>query len=339
MNLIEFIKKMPKAELHVHLEGAISPATLLTLAERNKIALPYSTPGQIETLFKYKTFKDFVQVFLLFVSCLRKPEDFNDVTVQLGEEMNRQNIRYAEITWTPQFYSRLNHSLGTILEALNHGRMSVKEKWGIEMRWTPDLVRSVPGPIYKIMRWASRTETQSRGVVALGLGGPEKNFPAAQFKEIFAQARHKGLPANPHAGENEGPNSVWSAIQELKASRIGHGVRSIEDKKLVSYLIQNNITLEVCPTSNLLLNIYPSYAEHPLKKLVEAGCPVTINTDDPTLFQTTLTDEYLHAVNDCGLTIDELRECVLNAVRASYLNKKEKDDMLASFQTEFNTLQ
>ena len=150
---------MPKAELHVHLEGSISPETLLILAERNKITLPFSNPEQIQALFNYKTFRDFVHVFLAFVNCLRKPEDFSYVILQLGAEMARQNIRYAEITWTPQFYLRLDFSLGTILDALNHGRKAVKRKWGVEMRWIPVLVRSVPAPICQVQQWACLAET------------------------------------------------------------------------------------------------------------------------------------------------------------------------------------
>ncbi len=329
---------MPKAELHVHLEGSISPETLLALAGRNDVSLPYTTADQIRALFRYPTFMDFAQVFLLFVQCLKKPEDFSYAVLQHGAEMARQNIRYAEITWTPQLYLQLDYSLDEILAALDEGRKGVKEKWDIDIRWIPDMVRSLPEPMQAIVDWACRPETRNHGVVAVGLAGPEKNYSSHLFKDFFNRAHEVGLPVNPHAGENEGPESVWEAVRELKASRIGHGVRSIEDNELIAHLKQNNITLEICPTSNLQLQVYPSYAEHPLKKLVEAGCAVTINTDDPVLFQTTLTDEYIHAVVDCGLTPDELKECVLNAVRASYIEDQEKSSMLAAFQDELNSL-
>jgi adenosine deaminase len=338
MHLPDFINKMPKAELHIHLEGSISPATLLTLAESNGISLPHNTENQVQSLFNYPEFMNFAQTFLVFVQCLRKPEDFGYAVFQHGAAMAGQNIRYAEITWTPQLYMHLDHSLDDILDGLNEGRLKAKDEWGVEMRWIPDMVRSVPEPMQAIVEWACRPETRRRGVVALGLGGPEKGYPTRLFKDIFSKAHELHLPVNPHAGENEGPESVWQAIHELNANRIGHGIRSVEDESLLEYLQEHKIPLEVCPTSNLRLNVYPSYAAHPLKKLIEEGCTVTLNTDDPVLFQTTLTDEYMHAVEDCGLTTDELKECVLNAVRVSYLENSEKEDMLAAFQDELNNL-
>jgi adenosine deaminase len=338
MQLANIIHKMPKAELHVHLEGSITPTTLLTLAERNQISLPYLIPEQIESLFNYPTFMDFARVFLLITGCLKKPEDFTYAVLQHGAAMARQNIRYAEITWTPQLYLNLGYSLDEILDGLNAGRRQIQEEWNIEMRWIPDMVRHMPEPMQYILAWACKPETRDKGVVALGLGGPEENYPSHLFKDIFSKAHEQGLPVNPHAGENEGPESVWGAIRELKATRIGHGVRSVEDKELMAYLKQNNIPLEICPTSNLRLKIYPSYSQHPLKELVEAGCPVTINTDDPVLFQTTLNEEYIHAVKECGLTIEELKECVLNAVRVSYLEDRQKEKLLEIFQDELKNL-
>jgi aminodeoxyfutalosine deaminase len=173
MSIHDYIKKMPKAELHVHMEGSISPETLLLIAESNKISLPFSSPEEIRKLFNFNKFRDFVRIFLMFVHCLRKPEDFSYVIYRMGAEMNRQNIRYAEITWTPQFYLRLNFSLDIILEALNAGRHKAKAEWGVDMRWIPDLVRSIPKPMFQVQQWASNPYSRDNGVVALGLGGPE----------------------------------------------------------------------------------------------------------------------------------------------------------------------
>jgi adenosine deaminase len=338
MSLADYIRAMPKAEVHVHMEGSVQPETLLELAERNGIELPCATVEEVRALFNFRDFNHFAETLLMTVRCLRRPEDFSVVIHRLGAELIRQNIRYAEVTWTPQFYLRLGLPLGVLLEALNDGRRRARQEWGVEMRWIPDLVRSVPQPMNHVQRWASSEEAMMGGVVALGLGGPEAGHPPERFETPFRRARNAGLPANPHAGETAGPASVWGALEALKAARIGHGVRAIEDPELLRYLAAHNVPLEICPTSNLCLSIYPSYAVHPLKRLVEAGCVVTINSDDPPLFGTTLSEEYFHAVEDCGLTLDQLEEAALNAVRVSYLPDGEKAAMLEEFTAEYARL-
>jgi aminodeoxyfutalosine deaminase len=221
---------------------------------------------------------------------------------------------------------------------MNEGRNQAREEFGVEMRWIPDLVRSVPGPASKIVSWAISENARSGGVVALGLGGPEKKYPPNLFKKHFYVAGKAGLPANPHAGEEGGPENVRQCIDLLNATRIGHGVRAIENQELVAYLAEKQIPLEVCPTSNVKLGVYSSYREHPLRRLFEAGCAVTINTDDPVLFSTTLTEEYAHAVEDCGLSLPQVRKASLAAVKHSYLPEKEKEVLMGSFEKEFKTL-
>lgn len=338
MSLIDHIQAMPKAELHLHLEGSVGPETLLMLAENNRLRLPFATIEDAKKFYVYRNFAQFAQTLLLAVRCTRREEDFALIVERMGAELARQNIRYAEVIWTPQFYLGRPYPLSAVLAALNAGRSKVRRDWGIEMRWVPDLVRSVPAPMHTIGRWVSSDEAITGGVVALGLGGPEAGNPAEMFEEPFRQAREAGLFANPHAGENAGPASVWAALQVLKATRIGHGVRAVEDSALLEHLAERRVPLEVCPTSNLRLKLYPSYAEHPLKRLVEAGCVVTINTDDPPLFGTNLSTEYLHAVQDCGLSLDQLEQAALNAVRANYLPDVEKVVMLKEFEAEYARL-
>ena len=335
MDITEHLARLPKAELHLHMEGAIQPETLLLLAERNRIRLPFTSPEQLAPLLNYREFKDFIRVFLMFVACLRRPEDFAEIIYRLGTEMHRQNIRYAEVTWTPQLYLGLGLPLQVILDALNAGRRRARHEWDVEMRWIPDLVRSVPGPMAQVLAWLCSEAARDGGVVALGLGGPEQGYPAAPFAAAFARARQVGLASNPHAGENAGPASVWETIRVLAASRIGHGIRSVEDATLTAYLATHRIVLEVCPTSNLKLGIYPSYADHPIKQLIAAGCLVTINSDDPVLFGTTLTDEYRHAVVDCGLDIEDIERSILTALSASYLPAEDKRRMTTEFLNDF----
>jgi adenosine deaminase len=189
--------------------------------------------------------------------------------------------------------------------------------------------------MFDVQEWVCSPEAHAGGVVALGLGGPEIGFPPELFTEAFQRANDCGIPANPHAGETVGAESIWGAIRSLGATRIGHGVRAIEDANLLGYLAEHRIPLEVNPTSNLCLKVYPSYQAHPLKRLIETGCLVTINSDDPPLFNTTLTDEYRHAVEDCGLSLHQLEQAALNAVRVSYLPGDAKSRLLAEFEASY----
>lgn len=332
----QHLLRLPKVELHVHLEGSIRPEILLRLGERHKIALPFSAPDQYYKRCTFSNFGDFAKTLLLGVRCLRGPEDFFDLVIDIGHGLTRQSVRYAEITWTPQFYLGSRFALDDILGAMNEARRELNAQSGLDLRWIPDLVRSYPAPAAAIANWAaSRT---AAGVVALGLGGPEAAHPAPAFAAHFGQARARGLPANPHAGEGAGPESVWQTIEHLHPARIGHGVRAIEDERLVAFLAREAIPLEVCLTSNVKLGVYRSLAEHPVKRLIDAGCTVTLNSDDPVLFQTTLTDEYIHAVRECGLTLEEVKATILASLRASYLAEDKKHSMQIEFEREFSRL-
>jgi adenosine deaminase len=336
--LFRYLQALPKAELHLHMEGAIRPELLLRLADRNKLKLPFSYADEYPNLCVFKTFQNFANLLLMGVHCLRQLEDFFDVIIDLGNNLAQENIRYAEVTWTPQFYLNRQFRLESILEALNQARQQVKVRLGIEIRWIPDLVRSFPAPAWAITNWAVSDKARAGGVVALGLGGPEAGYPAGGFSHCFRYARSRGLPANPHAGENAGPASVWETIEQLSPSRLGHGVRSVEDKRLVAYLAERTIPLEICLTSNIKLGVYGSYLEHPVKKLIDAGCAVVLNSDDPVLFQTALTREYMHAIRECGLTIVDIKKCILDTLVSSYLTDGDKQRMVEEFKREFTRL-
>lgn len=338
MALTDHIAAMPKAELHVHMEGSIAPETLLAIAEANRLRLPFDTIEGAREFYVFRDFAHFAQAFLLGVKCLRREEDFALVVERLGADLAAQNVRYAEVTFTPQFYLGRPYPLDAVLDAMNTGRAKARKEFGVEMRWIPDLVRSYPEPMHQIAEWAAGDKALEGGVVALGLGGPEAGHPAADFEAPFRRAREAGLPANPHAGETDGPDSIRAALDVLKATRIGHGVRAADDPALMRELAARRVPLEVCPTSNLRLNLYSSYAAHPLRMLAEAGCVVTVNTDDPPLFGTSLNAEYRHAVEDCGLTLDQLEDAALNAVTFSYLPERDKADMRNAFAADYARL-
>jgi adenosine deaminase len=340
MTLADYVRAMPKVELHVHLEGTVQPHTLLELAQRNGISLPVSDVAELEAWYTFSDFDHFLDVFTAICKCLQTAEDFRRIAYEYGQSMARQNVRYAEVTWTPytHVYQYSHIPWDDLLAAVNAGREQARREFGVEMRWIPDIVRCFPDTANTVVNWLTSPEAQRGGVVALGLGGPEVGFPPEMFEAAFEKAVAAGLRSNPHAGETVGPESVWGAIRALRAERLGHGVRSIEDPALMDYLVERQIPLEVNPTSNLCLGVYPSYSQHPLRRLVEAGALVTVNSDDPALFNTTLNDEYIHAVQDCGLSVAQLERVALNAVRASYLPVGGKAAMSESFDQEYTRL-
>jgi aminodeoxyfutalosine deaminase len=329
------VRAMPKVELHVHLEGSIPPELMLSLARRNGLKLPFEQAGQFRQQRPFGSFREFADRLLLAVHCLRQPQDFHDAVAVMGAQLAQQNVVYAEVTWTPQFYLRRETTLDAILSAMNLARARLKTQWGLELRWIPDLVRSYPGAAAQVAQWASQPGTQAAGVVALGLGGPEAGHPATTFEAVFRAARARGLPANPHAGEGAGPDSIWQTLQALDPRRIGHGVSAIEDPVLVEHLARRAVPLEVCLTSNVQLGVFASYADHPVRRLVEAGCTVSLNTDDPVLFGTTLGREYLHAMRDCGLDLAFVRQQVLDALQSSYLDDADKQRLTAACRQRF----
>jgi len=330
-DLPEVIQALPKVELHVHLEGTVQPETLFDLSRRNGIALPVHSLSELRTWYTFRNFDHFVEIFSTLCACLRTPDDFARITYEYGQAMAQQNIRYAEITWSPTQHSHLPFT--AILDGVNEGRRRAEQDFGVRMAWIPDIVRCYPETAAQVVAWLISPQALQGGVVAIGLGGPEVGFPPELFAEAFAEARAAGLHSNPHAGETVGPESVWGALRALGAERIGHGVRAIEDPALVAHLAAQQIPLEVNPTSNICLGVYRSYAEHPLRALVEAGLCVTINSDDPALFNTTLSQEYLHAAQDCGLNLEQLATVARNAIRASYLPEGQKASLLAEFDS------
>ena len=338
MNLSEFAQRMPKVELHVHLEGSILPGTLLLLAQRNGIKLPYKTIEELQEFYRFRDFDHFVKNYWIITGCLCTPEDYKLISYEFGRECARQNIRYAEVTFS--ISTNMNKTglpWQTILQALNEGRTQAKAKFGVDWQWIFDIVRNLPETQELLTQIA--LEARPLGVVALGLGGSEAEFPAELFVSSFDRAHQAGMKSVPHAGEISGPSSIWTAIDLLHADRIGHGVRCIEDRHLVEALRERQIPLEICPTSNIALGVYRDYTHHPLRKLWNAGLLVTVNSDDPPMFNTSLNQEYQVLIDHFGFGIAELENISLNALHSSFLNDDEKAALSEEFNAEFTRLE
>ncbi|BCY19218.1 adenosine deaminase [Leptolinea sp. HRD-7] len=338
MNIKEFIRQMPKVELHVHLEGSIEPQTLLKLAERHNVTLPARNLDELHDWYKFTGFDHFIEVYLAISSCICTADDLELIAAEFLKDRAEQNILYSEVIYTP--YTHLPHiPLDEQLAALNRARKTAEEKWGVRINLAPDISRE-RRPIeasHQIAEWAIKN--RNNGITSLGLGGPEIGNPPELFASTFEIARKAGFPATPHAGETEGPASIWGALKTLNAVRIGHGVRCLEDPSLVSYLKEKQIPLEVCPSSNVCLHVVPDLTSHPLPRLMDEGLFVTINSDDPPMFNTNLTEEYLRITDEFGFSVPQLKQFVFNAARASLLPIDEKNTLIQNLTVRFSELE
>lgn len=336
-----FIRRMPKAEIHVHLEGSVRPATLLILAERNGQTPPAPDEAGLCEFFRFRDFPHFIEAYIAVCTCLRTPADFATVVFEIGEDAAAQNIRYLEIHFNPETNVRKRGlDFYEMLAGMNQGREEARQRWGVEMRWIADGVRDSETSPYSVTRtvdWISELSA-SDGVVALGLGGNEVGYPPAPFAADFARARAAGLRTVAHAGETTSHVTILESLDLLGAERIGHGVRAIESPPLVQRLAAEGIPLEICPTSNLCTRVVTSMDDHPFRQFDEAGVVVTVNSDDPPLFGTTLTEEFRVLARHWGYDADGLQRIALNAVDVSFLPELEKARLRASFLEEFASL-
>ncbi|MDR7085457.1 adenosine deaminase [Aeromicrobium panaciterrae] len=324
-----FIEGLPKAELHVHHVGSASPSTVAELAARYEGDTPVpADPALLADYFTFTDFGHFIEVYLAVVDLLRTPEDLWTLTYDVARDLAAQNVRYVELTCTPYTSIQVGISAEEYCEALEDARRKAEVDFGIAMRWIFDIPGESGVPSADVTL-DTALRLRPDGLVGFGLGGPEVGVPRPQFAPHFEQAIAAGLHSVPHAGESTGPESIWDSLNYLHAERIGHGIAAAQDPALMAYLAENQITLEVSPTSNVCTRSVPSLAEHPLPTLVAAGVPVTINSDDPPMFGTTLNAEYAIAQDLLGLDDAGVAELARAAVRASFADDAVKRDLLA----------
>lgn len=340
MSLAQFIQAMPKVELHVHLEGSIQPETLLQLARRNQKPLPANTAAELREWYTFTDFNHFVEVYLTICACIATAADFELIAREFLRGQAAQNIRYSEVIFTPYTHVNGENAIPFTdqLASLNRAQQWAAQELGVQVAWVPDVSRGTRPLEHSLLVADWVISGKEQGIVGFGVGGAEVGNPPELFAAAFERAQAAGLASLPHAGETEGPASIWGAIRSLKATRIGHGVRCLEDPALVDYLRQTQLPLDVSPTSNVCLKVAPSLAEHPLPQLLAEGLYVTINSDDPPMFNTTLTDEYLAIAETFGLGVAEIEQLVLNGVGASLRPLSPKQAMTQQFQAEFARL-
>ena len=325
----DFIAGLPKAELHVHHVGSARPETVAALAARHPDAGVPQDLAALKDFFTFTDFAHFIDVYLATVALLRTPEDIHLLTREVIEGLAAQRVRYAELTMTPFTSVRMGIPIEAYTEAIEDARITAERDTGTVVRWIYD----IPGEAGLESADATISYAVDHGpasLVGFGLGGPENGVPRPQFKAHFDRARAAGLHSVPHSGESTGPETIWDAIRELGAERIGHGIAAIRDPRLVEYLAEHRIPLEISPTSNLATRVVERIEDHPIRALRDAGVVVTVNSDDPPMFGTTLNREYAIAADLLYLDEGGLRELATTALDVSFA----PDDVKARIRRE-----
>ncbi len=329
--LARHIAGLPKAELHVHHVGSASPRIVAELAARHPSSAVPTDPAELARFFTFTDFAHFIEVYLAVVDLIRSPEDVRLLTYEVAEELAGQRVRYAELTMTPYTSVVRGIPIEAYTEAIEDARVAAERDHGIVLRWIYD----IPGEAGLASADATVTYAIEHGpssLVGFGLGGPEIGVPRPPFAPHFARARAAGLHSVPHAGETTGPQTVWDALTHLGAERIGHGTSSVHDPRLLAHLAEHRIPLEVCPTSNVATKAVERIEEHPVAAMRDAGVIVTVNSDDPPMFGTTLNGEYAVAADLLGLDESGVTELAQAGVDASFA----PDDVKARLRAEIS---
>ena len=321
-----FIRQLPKAELHLHLEGAVEPATLLELSARHG---DRATLAEIEALYTYTDFQSFLMAFKAVSAHLRGPDDYELITYRLMQRLKEENILHAEVYVAVGVCLFRKQDFAAIFEGLERGRARGARDFGVSLLWIFDATRHFGvEEAQKVFELAVRYH--DRQVVGVGIGGDEQKAPPELFRSVYAYAEDHGLRLTAHAGETGPPESVWGALN-LHAERIGHAFTAAHDPDLIEELAQRQIPVELCITSNLRTGVCKAVAEHPTKNYFDQGVMITLNTDDPALFGTTLSREYQLAQETFGFTDEHLRELARNSFEASFLPAEKKLELLSLF--------
>ncbi len=334
----EYIKSLPKAELHLHLEGAITPAAFLELSRKYQTGYQaLSERAVAQHLFNYKNFNHFLQTYKIVCQHLREPTDYVAILNCLTQDLVVQNVCYAEVTFTPSIPWKFERNAEEILAILLKRSREIESSQNIVIRWIVDCVRQFGR---EAAERSAELANQFRedGVVGLGLGGDEDSLAMGEYAEVFSWARAHQLYLHVHAGEIGNADQIWQAMQLLGANRIGHGIQAVRDSRLIDYLRDHAVPLDVCLTSNQKTRAWVSISENPFGRLYKRGVLVTLNTDDPGLFQISLVEEYLKAVQFFGLSRDDIQRLVLQGVGGSFLPYAEKMNLMQQFQDKIRRI-
>ncbi|MFX0053823.1 MAG: adenosine deaminase [Promethearchaeota archaeon] len=334
MNIHEAIAALPKAELHIHLLGTIRPSTLLEFIDEAGIETPYRSEADLAQLFQYQDFGHFISVYGEVVNYITKEKQFERLAYEMLEDLAAHNVRYAEISFSAPDHMRRELEFNAMIDAINRGIRRANRKEGIEADLRIDLVRNY-GPesgleVLDLIR--GRLDS----IASVDIGGSEHKFPAKPFAPVYEEARKMGLHLVAHAGEAEGPESIWDVIKYLGIERIGHGTSASNDTKLMDHIKEHGIAIEACPVSNVRTGVVSSIEEHPIREFYDRGLLVTVNSDDPAFFDTDISFEYKQLHDKLGFSLSDLYLITQNGIRSAFLSDSKKKALLNEIERAYN---
>ncbi len=321
-----FIKKIPKAELHLHIEGTFEPELMFKIAKRNNIKLRYQSIEELKEAYNFSNLQDFLDIYYQGAEVLIKEQDFYDMTLSYLEKIYSQNVLHAEIFFDPQIHTDRGIKFSTVINGIYNALVDAKEKMGITSKLIMCFLRHLDEE--SAMRTLKQALPYKDWIIAVGLDSSEIGNPPSRFKKVFEQARKEGFLTVAHAGEEGPAEYIREALNLLKVSRIDHGNRALDDENLVMELVQKQMPLTVCPLSNLKLAVVDKLENHPLKIMMKKGLYVTVNSDDPAYFGGYLNENYLEVQKALNLTKDDIYKLARNSFQASFLDESEKRKLL-----------
>jgi adenosine deaminase len=330
----EFIKGIPKAELHLHIEGTLEPELLFEIARRNNIEIKHKSVQALREAYNFNNLQEFLDIYYEGASVLIKEQDFYDMTWAYLEKAHSQNVLHAEIFFDPQTHTSRGISFDTVINGIHKALEEAKERFGITTKLIPCFLRD--SDANSAMETLNQACAYKNWITAFGLDSAEVGNPPSKFKSVFDAVREKGFLTVAHAGEEGPAEYVWEAIDLLKVSRIDHGNHSLDDEKLVAYLKENQIPLTVCHISNLKLKVIDNLKEHPLREMMSKGLLVTLNSDDPAYFGGYVAENYLSVAESLSLTKEEIYLLAKNSFTASFLTDEEKEFYIFKVDEYYN---
>lgn len=326
----EFIQNLPKVELHLHIEGTLEPEMMFELAQRNNIDLPYDSVSEVKEAYDFDNLESFLDIYYQGSQVLQQERDFYDLTWAYLEKAASQNVRHTEIFFDPQSHTDRGIAFETAYQGIYRALENGKSKLGISSQLILSFLRHLSEE--EAFATLDLALPYKDTMPAVGLDSAEQGNPPSKFKRVFDKAQAEGFLTVAHAGEEGPPEYIWEAINLLKVSRIDHGVRSMEDPKLLDYLVEKQIPLTVCPLSNVELKVFDSMAKHNLKQLLNLGICATVNSDDPSYFGGYINENYQAAQTALDLSKQELYQLAKNSVRASFLLPEKKHELIAELE-------
>ena len=327
MNQIELIRALPKAELHVHIEGTFEPELMFAIAQRNQIQIPYQSVEEVKQAYNFHNLQSFLDIYYAGANVLVHEQDFYDLAWAYFEKCAEDRVVHTEMFFDPQTHTERGVEFATVLAGLKRACTDAKEKLGISSQLIMCFLRHLSEE--KAFETLEQALPFKNDIIAMGLDSSEVGHPPAKFERVFAKAREAGFLIVAHAGEEGPPEYIWEALDLLKVNRIDHGVRSEEDEGLMTRLIAEKMPLTVCPLSNLKLCVVDDMADHNIRRLLQKGVHVTVNSDDPSYFGGYMNDNFVAIQQALDLSNDELKQLAINSFEASFISNEEKQKWIA----------